>query len=546
MSAGRYLHVDGDDHAPAQDAVHGGAGVSRQEAISAPAPLMADLLRLHGRWRGHEPAVRCGDAALDWRAFDGATEGVANALVGLGLRREDAVGVVMDNGIPMIETIFGVMKAGACVVPLNLSVTDEGIHRMLADAAVRAVVATPAQRARLEAMRAQLPAVVPGGWICVEGGPGWTDYGRWRDDAGTEPCRARPQPDDACNIIYSSGTTAMPKGIVHSHRRRIEWAYDCGVALRYHSGTVAVCPVGLFSNISWLAMLCSFLAGGSIVVMERFDAAQFLRLVEGRRCTHAAMVPLQFQLVLEHADFGRFDLGSLQTLCTVGSPMLPAMKQRVAREFGCDLIELYGLTEGIITTLDPEDLGAHAASVGKPVPGTDLRIVDDDGRELPAGEAGEIVGWSRFVMSRYHNRPDATAEAIWRDPEGRPWLRTGDIGRIDGDGYVYIVDRKKDMILSGGQNVYPADIEAVLKTHEAVFDCAVIGIPHEKWGETPIGLVVPRAGHETPAEEALREWANARLGRQQRLSRIEYVPDLPRNPNGKLLKRELRRLHGGG
>jgi acyl-CoA synthetase (AMP-forming)/AMP-acid ligase II len=236
----------------------------------------------------------------------------------------------------------------------------------------------------------------------------------------------------------------------------------------------------------------------------------------------------------------------MRAACTVGSPMLPAMKQRVAREFGCELIELYGLTEGIITTLDPEDLAAHADSVGKPVPGTDLRIIDDDGRELPAGEAGEIVGWSRFVMSGYHNRPEATAEAVWRDAAGRPWLRTGDIGRLDADGYLYLVDRKKDMILSGGQNIYPADIEAVLKTHEAVFDCAVIGIPHEKWGETPLGLVVRRAGNEALAAEALREWANARLGRQQRLSRVEFVADLPRNPNGKLLKRELRKQYGAG
>jgi acyl-CoA synthetase (AMP-forming)/AMP-acid ligase II len=520
--------------------------MTRPEPIAAPAPLMADVLRLNGRWRVGESAVRCGDTVLDWRAFDAATERVANAFVALGLRPGDAVGIVMNNGIAMVEAIFGAMKAGACVVPLNLSVSDEAAFGMLSDAAVRAVVATPAQRARLEPMRLRLPGVVRDGWICVDGGAGWADYATWRDSASGERCPVEPRPDDPCNIIYSSGTTALPKGIVHSHRRRIEWAYDCGVALRYHSGAVAICPVGLFSNISWLAMLCAFLAGGSIVVMEHFDAAEFLRLVERHRCTHVAMVPLQFQLVLEHAEFPRGGLASMRAACTVGSPMLPAMKQRVAREFGCELIELYGLTEGIITTLDPEDLEAHAESVGKPVPGTDLKIIDDDGRELPAGEAGEIVGWSRFVMSGYHGRPDATAEAIWRDAAGRPWLRTGDIGRLDADGYLYLVDRKKDMILSGGQNIYPADIEAVLKTHEAVFDCAVIGIPHEKWGETPLGLVVRRAGNEALAAEALREWANARLGRQQRLSRVEFVADLPRNPNGKLLKRELRKQYGAG
>ena len=512
--------------------------------IPAPAPLIPDILRLNGRWRRDRTALCLRRVrACPGREFDRNTERVANALLGLGIGRGAAVGVLMNNGIPMVEVMFGAMKAGACVVPLNLSVSDDGIERMLADAAVSVVVATPAQRERLDALRPRLPDIAAGGWICVGGGEGWTDYETWRDAADASRCAAEPQPDDPCNIIYSSGTTALPKGIVHSHRRRIEWAYDVGIALRYDSAAIALCPVGLFSNISWVAMLCTFLAGGSIVVMEHFDAGAFLALVERHRCTHAAMVPLQFQLVVEHPEFAAHDLRSLRWLCTVGSPIHPALKRRVAREFGCGLIELYGLTEGIITTLDPEDVESHTASVGKPVPGTDLAIIDDEGRELPPGEVGEIVGWSRFVMSGYHNRPEATAETLWRDAQGRPWLRTGDLGRVDQDGYLYIVDRKKDMILSGGQNIYPADIEAVLKEHDAVFDCGVIGIPHEKWGETPLGLVVLRSGHAETGAEALRGWANGRLGKQQRLARIEFVSELPRNPNGKLLKRELRRLY---
>ena len=502
---------------------------------------MPDILRLNGRWRHRQRAVTCGDVALDWGGFDARTEQVANALLALGLQPGEAIGVLMNNGLEMVEAMFGAMKAGACVVPLNLSVSDAGIERMLIDAGVRVVVVTAAQQARVQAMRTRLPQVVAGGFIAVGGGEDWTDYARWRDAAATTPVAASPDPDGPCNIIYSSGTTALPKGIVHSHRRRLEWAYDVGIALRYGSSAVAICPVGLFSNISWVAMLCSFLAGGAIVVMEHFDPGEFLATIERHRCTHVAMVPLQFQKVVEDPAFGRHDLSSMRHMCTVGSPMHVELKRRVVREFGCELTDLYGLTEGIITTLDPEDVERKLASVGKPVPGTDLKIIDEAGRELPAGESGEIVGWSRFVMSGYHGRPDATAEALWHDGEGRAWLRTGDIGRLDEEGYLYIVDRKKDMILSGGQNIYPADLEAVLLDHPAVFDCGVIGIPHEKWGETPLGLVVLRQGHADLGPEQLREWANGRLGRQQRLARIEFRTELPRNPNGKLLKRELRK-----
>jgi len=509
--------------------------------IPGPLPLIPDIIRLNGRWRRRQPAVSCSEETLDWGGFDRRSERVANALAALGLGRGDSLAVLMNNGIPMVEAMFGAMKAGVCVVPLNLSVSDEGIEGMIRDSGARAVVATPAQRTRLEGMRARLDGIAAGGWICVDGGAGWTDYAAWRDGAEPGRCPVEPDPDEPCNIIYSSGTTALPKGIVHSHRRRIEWAYDCGIALRYGSDTVAICPVGLFSNISWVAMLCAFLAGGRIVVMEHFDPAAFLALVERHRCTHVAMVPLQFQKIIEGPSFGRHDVSSMRHMCTIGSPMHVDLKLKVARDFDCELTELYGLTEGIITTLDPEDVTSKTASVGKPIPGTDLRIIDEQGRECATGEAGEICGWSRFVMSGYHNRPDATAETLWHDERGRPWLRTGDVGRLDEDGYLYIVDRKKDMILSGGQNVFPADIEAVLKTHSAVFDCAVIGIPHDKWGETPLGLVVRRPGHDDVDAESLRAWANERLGRQQRLARVEFRGDLPRNPNGKLLKRELRR-----
>jgi acyl-CoA synthetase (AMP-forming)/AMP-acid ligase II len=231
----------------------------------------------------------------------------------------------------------------------------------------------------------------------------------------------------------------------------------------------------------------------------------------------------------------------MRSIMCCGSPLALELKQRALTELGGQFIELYGLTEGLITTLAPEDAVSRPTSVGKPVPGTDLRLVGDDDREVPTGVAGEIVGRGQITMAGYWNRPDADADCTWIDADGCRWLRTGDVGRLDEEGFLYLVDRKKDMIISGGQNIYPADIEAVLVTHPDVAEVAVIGVPSVRWGETPLAIVVPRSAPTDAAQ--LRDWVNARVGKQQRIAGVRFTASLPRNPNGKILKRELRRLY---
>lgn len=216
------------------------------------------------------------------------------------------------------------------------------------------------------------------------------------------------------------------------------------------------------------------------------------------------------------------------------------MKQQIMKRFPGDFIELYGLTEGLVTIMPPEDMTAKIESVGRPCLGQDLKILDNDDKELGPDQAGEIIGFGRLMMQGYHNNESADKDATWTDEAGRRWLRTGDIGRIDRDGFLFLIDRKKDMIISGGQNIYPADIEAIMLVHEAVREIAVIGVNSEKWAETPLAIVVLTEGQEPEADE-LMLWANARLGKQQRVSGVIFVDKLPRNPNGKILKRELRR-----
>lgn len=506
-------------------------------------PLLPGVAALHGRWLGEKPAIVAPDATLSWAQFDAQVNRVANGLIAAGCGRGERVGLVMDNGAAMACAIFGALRAGTIVAPLNTTISDVAIDGMLADAGVAAILVSAPHAARISAGRlaATKLALVERRAISGAGAApeGWTDFETWLGAQSAESPRVPLSRDDDCSIIYSSGTTGLPKGIVHTHGARLDWSHDLAHALRYDSAARTLIATGLYSNITWAAMLSTVLLGGTLVIHPHFDAGRVLEAIGRERISHFAMVPVQYQRLLEHPGFSQADLTSLRATMSCGSALPERVKSALLQHLPCGVIELYGTTEGLITTLPPEDAVGRVASVGKPLPGEDLVILGDDDRILPRAAAGEIVARSRFMMRGYWNRPEATAQAFWRHPDGEPWLRSGDIGRLDEAGYLYITDRKKDVILSGGQNIYPADIEAILMTHEGVSDCAVFGIPSEAWGETPLAFVVLRAAAGIEAG-ALLDWVNARLGRQQRVHRIEFRPELPRNTNGKLLKRELR------
>lgn len=508
-------------------------------AFDAPAPLLPEILALHGRWLGAKPALICDDEVLSWAEFDRATNRIANGLRALGVVRGDRIVVLMRNSLEMVEIMFGALKCGAAVVPLNTAVADPAVRAMIEDCGATVVAASDEHCARIDALRSALQGVRH--FLGVNApAQGWQQVVVFRDAQSDAPVAVELADDDLCNIIYSSGTTGLPKGIVHTHRRRLDWAYDLSIALRYHGGAVTLCSLGLYSNISWVGLLCTFLAGGTVVVARSFEARATLELIARRRVTHTSMVPVQFQRLVTDPEFAHFDVGSLRAVMCCGSPLAVDLKRTLIERLGCEFIELYGLTEGVITTLAPEDALDKLASVGKPLLGTDIRIIGEDDREVPRGAAGEIVSRGRIVMAGYHQRAEANVESTWLDERGRAWLRTGDIGRLDEEGFLYVVDRRKDMIISGGQNVYPADIEAVMITHPVVAEIAVIGVASAQWGETPFAIVVPQAG-AVPDAETLMRWTNERVGKQQRIAGVAFRDSLPRNPNGKILKRELRR-----
>jgi acyl-CoA synthetase (AMP-forming)/AMP-acid ligase II len=507
------------------------------------APLLPEILALHGKWHSEREAVVCDDTRLTWSEFCQGNHQLAHGLIARGIQPKDRVGIVMSNGIPMLQAIMAVMAVGATVVPINLSVPDVAIVGMMKDAGVIALIATQDQQARIDQLRSDMPPSLTLYISDVTADRHWHSLADlMTKQPGTLPI-IDIAADDPVNIIYSSGTTGLPKGIVHSHRGRRDWAYDLCIALRYHGCAKTLITIGLYSNISWVAMLCTLLSGGTLFIHKNFNASAFLATVEREQISHTAMVPIQFQRIVEQFKTTTADLSSMQGMMSCGSPLHADLKQSIFETFGCGIVELYGLTEGIITTLDPEYADGRWASVGKPLLGTDIAIIDEDNNPLNQGQAGEIVSRGRITMSGYLNRETANEEACYYDSEGKQWLRSGDIGYLDPQGYLFIVDRKKDMILSGGQNIFPQDIEAILVQHPAINDVAVIGANSVRWGETPIALVVPETGGlETEAN--FLAWANQRLGKQQRLTEIIFVELLPRNPNGKILKRELRQQYG--
>ena len=508
----------------------------------SPKPLLIpDIMAINEVSCPSKEAVVDGDTAVSWAEFGSGTVQIANALHNLGLERGDRVVVLMTNSYEMVEAMFGIIRGGYCAVPLNCAITDDAVAGMIDNSDAKAAIASGEHIGRIEGLREHLFGDIKEHLIGVSPAEeGWHDYHALRDAASTVARDITIAPSDECNIIYSSGTTGMPKGIVHDHSCREAWGSDMAVALRYHSGARTLLNLGLFSNISWVAMLATIFAGGTLVVQRRFDVAGCLELIQREEITHFVMVPLQFQKVLEYEHYDDYDLSSLDAYMCCGSPLAVGLKQEIVARIPGSFIELYGLTEGLVTILAPEDMLEKVASVGRACPGQYLAVIDDDGNMLPVGEAGEIVGQSRFMMAGYHANADADKESTWLHPSDAKWLRTGDVGKFDDDGFLYLVDRKKDMILSGGQNIYPADIEAAIVEHDAVHEVAVVGVASKKWGETPLAVVVLVGGRSIDADE-LTAWSNSLLGKQQRIVDTIIVGELPRNPNGKVLKRELRK-----
>lgn len=495
------------------------------------------LIQHHARYRPHAPAVTFEDQRLDWAAFDARANRLAAALQAAGVGRGDRVATVIGNCLELLDIYWACARLGAVAVPLSPLLMQAGIASLLADAEPKAVFAGPATAsATLEAC-AGLPMIATR--VLVDAGngapTGFVPYAGLVSGAGAAEVRAAVAPDDAYNIMYTSGTTGLPKGIVLTHRIRALYVSLMANAFRITPQSVVLHTGAIVFNGAFITLMPAFGLGAHYILHRAFDPAAFIETVAREKVTHTMLVPSQIVAILNSPAFAAEKLASLEVLLSLGAPLPVAQKEQLEALLPGRFHELYGLTEGFVTILDRRDAVAKRGSVGVPPPFFAMRIVREDGTDATADEIGEIAGRGPILMPGYYRRPDLTQQAI-RDG----WLFTGDLGRVDADGYLFLVDRKKDMIDSGGVKVYPKDVEEVIARHPDVAEAVVFGVPDEKWGETPMAAVVLKVGAGATAP-ALKDWINERVAaRYQRVSRVVIVPEFPRNAAGKILKREMR------
>lgn len=506
-----------------------------------PFGVFPEFIRLHAEARPDHTAIICGDDHITYRELDARADRIAAALQRDGVRPGGVASVCALSSIDYLAFFIGTLRTGAAIAPLSPSATPDQLQAMIADCGATHLATDVSVSKHLSGASGAVEATR----LALENGAEGVSLDDWMAPEGTRPETIEITPDMAFNIIYSSGTTGVPKGIVQSFKMR--WPHNhLGETVGFGPDAVALVSTPLYSNTTLVHVLPTLAGGGTLVLMPKFNAHAYLTLAQQHHVTHTMLVPVQYQRILAEPDFDQFDLSAFKLKFCTSAPFSAELKAEVLARWPGGLVEYYGMTEGggtcaLLAHQHPDKL--H--TVGQPMPGHDIRVIGPDGTQLPPGEIGEVVGRSVAMMTGYHGRSDKTREAEWFSPEGDRFIRTGDLASVDEDGFFTIVGRAKDMIISGGMNIYPADLEAILMENPAVADASVVGVPSKDWGETPVAFVcLTQAGAADPAD--ILATANAQLGKMQRLSDIRVIDALPRSAIGKVLKRELQEVYAAG
>lgn len=508
---------------------------------------MGDQLARHARKIPGEVAFRYEDVSRTYAQMDERVSRLAGALRERGVGTGDRIAVLGLNTLEVIEAFIASTRLGAVCVPLNFRLVADEIAYMLDDSAASAVIVQASLAETMTKARERAASVHTSLVFGGNAGADGDDYESALATAAPEFPELTVDEGAAAFIMYTSGTTGRPKGAVLTHHNLLMHAFSTMV----HGGVdpddrVWLAAAPLFHIAGLAGMLPTLLTGGRTVLLPsgRFDPVATVDLLERERVSSVFLVPAQWQAIVTVPDIAARDLSALRRLSWGAAPAATTLLRTMIDTFPqAEVSTAFGQTEcsPVTTTLRGEDSVRKIGSVGTPIVNVEARVVDDEMNDVPRGEVGEIVYRSPMVMREYWNKPEATAEAFRGG-----WFHSGDLVREDEDGYYFVVDRKKDMIISGGENIYCAEVEDVLAGHPKVGEVALIGMPDEKWGETPLAVIAPRDAADPPTAAEIDAWCLDRLARYKRPRRVAVLPALPRNPSGKILKTDLRAARAAG
>jgi acyl-CoA synthetase (AMP-forming)/AMP-acid ligase II len=511
---------------------------------------LGDAARFHGRTHGEKPAFLFEGRSTTFAEFDRHTSQVANGLIAEGLKIGSRVAYLGKNSDHFFEVLFGALRMGAVMAPVNWRLAEPEVVYITNDADAEVLFVDSQCAGLVDRIGGQLPTVRK---IVLMEGTGETgeSYEAWRDRQSADDQAVQPQPSDVAVQLYTSGTTGLPKGVQLTHHNFFAFNEH---AAKHPAGypadmdwnawgeddvSLVALPVFHISGTGWgvIGVYC----GAFTVVLREFETAAVIETIRDFKVSKTVLVPTTIQMVLDHPSLGGSDFASISNLLYGASPIPLDLLERAVKGFGCGFVQVYGMTEttGAVTYLPRDDHTAgnpRLRSAGKAVPGAEVRIMHPEKNEvLPPRAVGEICIRSPTTMTGYWKREAETARTI---TEGG-WVRTGDAGMMDEDGYVYISDRVKDMIVSGGENIYPAEVESAMYGHPHIAEVAVIAVPDDKWGEAVKAIVVPQPGVTPDASEIL-EFTRTRIAGYKVPKSVDFVEALPKNASGKVLKRDLR------